>query len=110
MPPASSQGSMSALRRLGTLAIASTVLFLLVPAAGMAIAGTGGSAGVSHAPQNLFNRPGNLLITDQFNNRVIEVNPLTNAIVWSFGTGNASLCNPGPRSIIGPNDAERLAG
>jgi len=57
-----------------------------------------------------FNTPGNLLITDQFNNRVIEVDPLTNQIVWSFGSGNGSLCNPGPGSIIGPNDAERLAG
>jgi plastocyanin len=51
-----------------------------------------------------------LLITDQFNNRVIELNPQTNKIVWSFGSGNGSLCNPGPGSIIGPNDAERLAG
>jgi len=56
-----------------------------------------------------FNHPGNLLITDQFNNRVIEVNPHTRAIVWSFGSNNPSLCNPGPGSIIGPNDAERLA-
>lgn len=57
-----------------------------------------------------FNTPGNLLIADQYNNRVIEVDPLDNGIVWSFGSGNASLCNPGPGSIIGPNDAERLAG
>jgi hypothetical protein len=57
-----------------------------------------------------FNTPGNLLITDQFNNRVIEVDPLNNSVVWSFGSGNGSLCNPGPGSIIGPNDAERLAG
>jgi PQQ-like domain len=57
-----------------------------------------------------FNTPGNLLITDQYNDRVIEVNPLTNQIVWSFGSGNGSLCNPGAGSIIGPNDAERLAG
>jgi hypothetical protein len=57
-----------------------------------------------------FNTPGNLLISDQFNNRVIEVDPTTNQIVWSFGSGNGSLCNPGPGSIIGPNDAQRLAG
>ncbi|MCI4331834.1 MAG: hypothetical protein L3K19_08350 [Thermoplasmata archaeon] len=57
-----------------------------------------------------FNQPGDLLITDQFNNRVIEVNPLTKQIVWSFGTGNASRCNPGPGAVIAPNDAERLAG
>jgi hypothetical protein len=57
-----------------------------------------------------FNTPGNLLISDQFNNRIIEVNPLTNQIVWSFGSGNGSLCNPGPGAIVGPNDAQRLAG
>jgi len=68
---------------------------------------SGSPSGMSGGP---FNTPGNLLITDQFNNRVIEVNPLTNQIVWSFGSGNGSLCNPGPGSIIGPNDAERLAG
>jgi outer membrane protein assembly factor BamB len=56
-----------------------------------------------------FNTPGNLLITDQFNNRVIEIDPHTRAIVWSFGSGNGTLCNPGPHSIIGSNDAERLS-
>jgi hypothetical protein len=57
-----------------------------------------------------FNTPGNLLITDQYNNRVIEVDPSTNQIVWSFGSGNGSLCNPGQGAVIDPNDAERLAG
>jgi hypothetical protein len=57
-----------------------------------------------------FNAKGDILITDQFNNRVIEVNPHTNAIVWSFGSGDPSRCDPGPGSIIGTNDAERLAG
>ena len=33
-----------------------------------------------------FNKPGNILIADQFNNRVIEVTPAGN-IVWSFGRG-----------------------
>lgn len=56
-----------------------------------------------------FNTPGNLLITDQFNNRVIEVDRHTKHIVWSFGSGNPALCDPGPGSIIGSNDAERLA-
>lgn len=59
--------------------------------------------------QDTFNKPGNILISDQFNNRVIEVNPITKDIVWSFGSGNSSLCNPGPRAIIGVNDAERLS-
>ncbi|HZY94179.1 MAG TPA: PQQ-binding-like beta-propeller repeat protein [Candidatus Bathyarchaeia archaeon] len=57
-----------------------------------------------------FNKPGNILITDQFNNRVIEVDRATEQIVWSFGSGNGMLCNPGPHSIIGTNDAERLSG
>jgi hypothetical protein len=56
-----------------------------------------------------FNQAGNLLITDQFNNRVIEVDPNTNSIVWSFGSGDSHRCNPGPGAIIGSNDAERLA-
>ena len=51
-----------------------------------------------------FNRPGNILITDQFNNRVIEIDP-AGSIVWQFGTG------PGDTSanaIVGTNDAERV--
>jgi hypothetical protein len=56
-----------------------------------------------------FNQPGNLLVTDQFNNRVVEIDPHTRAIVWSFGSNDPSLCNPGPGAIIGTNDAERLA-
>jgi hypothetical protein len=59
--------------------------------------------------QNTFNNPGNVLITDQFNNRVIEVDPVTKNIVWSFGSGDPTLCNPGPGAIIGTNDAERLS-
>jgi hypothetical protein len=61
-------------------------------------------------PSSGFNQPGNLLITDQYNNRVIEVNPGSDQIVWSFGTGSGTTCNPGPHSVIGPNDAERLSG
>ena len=59
--------------------------------------------------QDVFNKPGNVLISDQFNNRVIEVNPATKDIVWSFGSGNPALCNPGLGAIIGTNDAERLS-
>ncbi len=61
------------------------------------------------SPNPGFNQNGNVLITDQFNNRVIEVNPLTKAIVWSFGSGNPLLCNPGPHSESGSNDAERVS-
>ena len=52
-----------------------------------------------------FNRPGNILIADQFNNRVIEINPETHAIVWQFGDGSVT---PGPHSVVGTNDAERI--
>jgi len=51
-----------------------------------------------------FNQPGNILITDQFNNRVIEIDRAGN-IVWQFGNG------PGDTSanaIAGTNDAERV--
>src|SRR5260370_41536392 len=51
-----------------------------------------------------FNHPGNILITDQFNNRVIEIDPAGN-IAWQFGNG------PGDTSanaIVGTNDAERV--
>jgi hypothetical protein len=49
-----------------------------------------------------------VLISDQFNNRAIEVDRNHN-IVWSFGSGKSTLCNPGPGAIIGLNDAERLS-
>jgi len=56
------------------------------------------------AAQSKFNQPGNLLITDQFNNRVIEIDPAGN-IVWQFGLGPG---NTTPSSMIGTNDAERV--
>jgi hypothetical protein len=51
-----------------------------------------------------FNQPGNILITDQFNNRVIEIDPNGN-IVWQFGSGPGNIT---PSAIIGTNDAERV--
>lgn len=53
-----------------------------------------------------FNHLGNILITDQFNNRVIEIDPSGN-IVWQFGNGphDASA-----NAIAGTNDAERVPG
>ncbi|HEV3193693.1 MAG TPA: hypothetical protein VGY54_24475 [Polyangiaceae bacterium] len=47
---------------------------------------------------------GNIIIADQFNNRVIEIDRQGH-IVWQFGNGNAK---PGPMSVVGPNDVERL--
>jgi hypothetical protein len=51
-----------------------------------------------------FNRPGDVLIADQFNNRVIETDPAGH-IVWQFGHGPNDFS---ARSIIGVNDAQRV--
>jgi outer membrane protein assembly factor BamB len=51
-----------------------------------------------------FNHRGNILIADQFNNRVVEINA-HHQIVWSFGNGSIV---PGPHSVVGTNDAERV--
>ena len=51
-----------------------------------------------------FNHDGNLLISDQFNNRVIEVKP-SGDIVWQFGLGPGDIS---ARSPIGVNDALRV--
>jgi hypothetical protein len=51
-----------------------------------------------------FNQNGHIVIADQFNNRVIEIDPATHKVVWQFGNGSSV---PGPHSIVGTNDAER---
>jgi hypothetical protein len=51
-----------------------------------------------------FNKPGDLLIADQFNNRVIEIDGSGN-IVWQFGLGPSDVS---ANSIIGTNDAQRV--
>jgi len=51
-----------------------------------------------------FNQPGNILIADQFNNRVIELDTAGN-IVWSFGLGPNDFS---AKSVIGVNDAQRV--
>jgi len=52
-----------------------------------------------------FNDRDNIVIADQFNNRVVEIEPATHKIVWYFGDGSHV---PGPHSIVGTNDAERF--
>jgi outer membrane protein assembly factor BamB len=64
----------------------------------------GAAQALSLAPRLGFNRLGNLLIADQFNNRVIEVTQAGD-IVWSFGLGPNDFTD---RSIIGVNDAQRV--
>jgi hypothetical protein len=65
------------------------------------------SASASHLKAAGFNQPGNVLIADQFDNRVIEVDPATHQVVWSFGDGSYVA---GPHSVVGVNDAERIYG
>src|ERR1700688_1125111 len=52
-----------------------------------------------------FDERGNIVIADQFNNRVVEVDPATHKVVWQFGNGSDQ---PGPNSVVGTNDAERV--
>lgn len=85
------------------LTLAATVVLVL---SGLAISLSIFGSRTAHASGG-FNQPGNVLISDQFNNRAIEVDR-NHHIVWSFGSGNPKLCNPGPGTIIGLNDAERV--
>ncbi|MFI5182225.1 MAG: hypothetical protein ACHQPI_12625 [Thermoanaerobaculia bacterium] len=91
---------------------------LVFAAAGMAFAAAGDGNGFEATigpPGNVstnvlapfsrdFNRPGNILISDQFNNRVIEIGPAGN-IVWSFGLGPNDVS---ASSVVGVNDAQRV--
>ena len=60
---------------------------------------TTSSANTSH-----FNEPGNIVVADQFNNRVVEID-LHHHVVWQFGDGSDVA---GPHSVVGPNDVERV--
>ncbi len=91
------------------LLIAGVLIAIVVSSCGGSTQSTQSSSNTNKTPHDSFNAPGNILISDQFNNRVIEVAP-DGHIVWTFGSGNPTLCNPGPGSIIGLNDAERLSG
>jgi plastocyanin len=55
-------------------------------------------------PNRHFNKPGNILIADQFNNRVVEITT-KGEIVWSYGLGPDDFS---ANSVIGVNDAERV--
>lgn len=61
-------------------------------------------SGIAREHEERFNHPGNYLIADQFNNRVIEVTP-DGEIVWQFGNGPTDLT---ATSIVGTNDAQRV--
>jgi hypothetical protein len=77
---------------------------MAVLAGGLAAAGICAVALAAGNPRSEFNRPGNILIADQFNNRVIEVTP-NGDIIWQFGIGPDDFS---PQSILGCNDAQRV--
>jgi hypothetical protein len=66
----------------------------------MGITGAASADNINHK----FNARGNILIADQFNNRVIEIDP-SGKIVWSFGRGPNDFT---AKSVIGVNDAQRV--
>jgi hypothetical protein len=74
-------------------------LSLAGSASGLALAASSQAASNSVAV-----RPGNTLISDQFNNRVIEVDP-RGRIVWQFGRGPNDVTANSP---VGVNDALRV--
>jgi hypothetical protein len=76
----------------------------LFAAAGILASTTLASAGFLGLTTSRFNQPGDILIADQFNNRVVEATPSGN-IVWQFGLGPNDFS---PKSIIGCNDAQRV--
>ena len=61
-------------------------------------------AGADSSSEGSFNQPGNILIADQFNNRVVELDA-ENDVVWSFGLGPNDVS---AKSIVGVNDAQRV--
>jgi hypothetical protein len=79
----------------------SPAVFAVLITAGMLAAPTGQ---VLANGDSAFNQPGNYLVADQFNNRVIEVDS-NGKIIWQFGLGPADFS---PDSIIGVNDAQRV--
>jgi hypothetical protein len=63
-----------------------------------------GSFHSHHGLSREFNERGNILIADQFNNRVIEISP-DGDIVWSYGLGPNDFTD---KTIVGCNDAQRV--
>jgi hypothetical protein len=53
------------------------------------------------AQANHFNTRGNILISDRYNNRVLEVNPNNHRVVWQFGNG-LSVTRPRSKSDAPP--------
>ena len=91
------------------LIAAGLVIMLLASSCSLSSQAAPSTPAAPRVPADHFNTAGNVLISDQFNNRIVELAP-DGHIVWTFGSGNPTMCNPGPGAIIGLNDAERLSG
>lgn len=93
-----------AIRNAARRMLAGTAALGVVVAMGSAAAGAAEAGSSAGATGDGFNRPGDILIADQFNNRVVEVDR-DHHLVWQFGNGSSVA---GPHSIVGTNDAERV--
>jgi len=81
-----------------------TLRFHAVLTAGVAAAALAAAMPPSVLPPATFNTPGDILISDQFNNRVIEVDA-KGRIVWQFGRGPNDVSAASPVAV---NDALRV--
>jgi hypothetical protein len=85
----------------------SIVAFVLsacsTPGSRQAMLPTAPNSPAAAARSSGFNGAGDILIADQWNNRIVEVDK-HHHIVWQFGDESAVA---GPRSVVGPNEAER---
>lgn len=54
-----------------------------------------------------FDAKGNLVVVDQYNNRIVELDPLTHTIVWQY---EVSISKTTTNWLVGPRDAERYKG
>lgn len=62
---------------------------------------------VYSASKPRYDTRGNLIIVDQYNNRVLEMEPVTGTIVWEY---DASVRRSETNWLVGPRDAERFKG
>ena len=82
------------------LLVSAAAVVAIIAAALAPASGASPTASKRSTAASGFNAVGNILVTDQFNNRVLE-------IVWKFGSGSYVA---GPNSVVAPNDAVRIPG